>query len=149
MDGHRSRRVFTLLSDGEHDSGNTWEAAMFIGKNHLSGLTAIIDRNGIQIDGSTEAVMPLEPLREKYISFGWHVLEVDGHNVQAIIDASEEAKAITEKPTLIIAHTIPGKGVDFMEYDYTWHGKVPGAEEAAQALRELRSLGGRINGEHD
>jgi transketolase len=141
-------RVYALLSDGEHDSGNLWEAVLFAGKNKLNNLTAVIDRNNIQIDGFTENIMPLEPLRDKYLAFGWNVLEVDGHNIRAFIDAISEAKAIYEKPTVIIAHTIPGKGVDFMENDYNWHGKPPNKEEAAKALKELRTLGGMIKSEH-
>ncbi|MBI2594849.1 MAG: transketolase, partial [Candidatus Colwellbacteria bacterium] len=133
-------RVYCFMSDGEHDAGNTWEAAMFIGKNRLSNLTALIDRNNIQIDGYTENIMPLEPLREKYEAFGWHVLEVDGHNFEDIVDAVNEAKAIHQEPTVIITHTIPGKGVSFMEGDYLWHGKPPTKEEAAVALKELRTL---------
>ncbi|MDE2096038.1 MAG: transketolase [Patescibacteria group bacterium] len=141
-------RVYAFLSDGEHDEGNLWEAAMFAGKNKLSNLTALIDRNNIQIDGFTEDVMPLEPLKEKYESFGWHVLEINGHNFEQIVDAVSEAKVIHEKPTVVIAHTIPGKGVSFMENDYLWHGKPPNKEEAAKALNELRTLGGKITSEH-
>jgi len=125
IDGKKFR-VYCIMSDGEQESGATWEAAMFAGKNKLSNLTAIIDRNNIQIDGFTENVMPLEPLKAKYEAFNWHVLEVDGHNIEQFVDAVEEAKAIYEKPTVIIAHTIPGKGVDFMEFDYLWHGNPPG-----------------------
>lgn len=146
---NKKYRVYCFMSDGEQDAGNTWEAAMFIGKNKISNLTALIDRNNIQIDGYTENIMPLEPLREKYESFGWHVLEVDGHNFEEIVDAVNMAKAIHEEPTLIIAHTIPGKGVSFMERDYLWHGKPPTREEAAVALRELRTLGGKIESEHE
>ena len=142
-------RVYAFLSDGEHDEGNLWEAAMFAGKNKLGNLTALIDRNNIQIDGFTEDVMPLEPLKEKYESFGWHVLEINGHNFEQIIDAVSEAKVIHEKPTVVIAHTIPGKGVSFMENDYLWHGKPPNKEEAAKALSELRTLGGKITSEHE
>lgn len=142
-------RVHALLSDGEHDEGQTWEAIMFAGKNRLHNLTAWVDRNNIQIDGFTEDVMPLEPLRDKYEAFGWHVLEVDGHNFGEIINAAHTAQAIFEKPTVIICHTIPGKGVDFMEGDYKWHGIPPDKEQAKEALRELRSLRGRIRGEHD
>jgi transketolase len=141
-------RVYCLTSDGEHDEGNIWEAVMFAGKNKLSNLTVVIDRNNIQIDGFTENVMPLEPLKEKYESFGWHVLEIDGHSFEAIVDAVSEAKAIYEKPTAIIAHTIPGKGVSFMEKDYLWHGKQPTKEEGEIALKELRTLQGRIESEH-
>ncbi len=142
-------RVYCLMSDGEHDEGNVWEAVMFAGKNKLSNLTVVMDRNNIQIDGFTENVMPLEPLREKYESFNWHVLEIDGHNMEELVFAVSEAEAIYEKPTLIIAHTIPGKGVSFMERDFTWHGKPPNKEEAKEALSELRTLGRRIKSEHE
>lgn len=148
MDGKRFH-VYAALSDGEHDAGNTWEAAMFAGKNKLSNLTAIIDRNNIQIDGMTESVMPLEPLADKYRAFNWHVLEIDGHNIPQFVSACEEAKAIYEKPTVIIAHTIPGKGVREIEFDYRWHGKPPSKEEAMRFLRELRTLQGKIVSEHE
>ncbi len=141
--------TYCITSDGEHESGNTWEAIMFCGKNRLSNLTVIVDRNNIQIDGNTENVMPLEPLADKYKAFNWHVLEVDGHNIEQFVDAVNEARAIYEKPTVIIAHTIPGKGVGFMENDYNWHGKPPNKEEAAKALAELRTLGGKIKSEHE
>ena len=142
-------RVYAFLSDGEHDAGNTWEGVLFAGKNKLSNLTAIIDRNNIQIDGYTERVMPLEPLAEKYRAFNWHVIEIDGNNIQQCIDAVGEAKAIYEKPTVIIAHTIPGKGIKEIEFDYHWHGKPPTPEEGKKFLRELRTLGGRIQSEHE
>lgn len=145
---NKKYRTYCLTSDGEHDEGNIWEAAMFAGKHKLSNLTAIMDRNNIQIDGYTENVMPLEPIRKKYEAFNWHVLEINGHDFHQIISACAEAKAIYEKPTMIIAHTIPGKGVDFMENDYTWHGKPPKADEAKRALAELRTLGGKIRSEH-
>ena len=141
-------RIYALLSDGEQDAGNTWEAAMFIGKNKLNNITAIIDRNNIQIDGFTEDTMPLESLKEKYEAFRWHVLEIDGHNIEQIVDACNEARAIFEKPTIIIVHTIPGKGVSFMEQDYLWHGIPPDKEQAKKALNELRTLGGKIKSEH-
>lgn len=141
-------RIYCVMSDGEHDCGNTWEAVMFAGANRLSNLTGIIDRNNIQIDGYTESIMPLEPLRQKYESFGWHVLEVDGHNIPAFIALCEEAKAIYEKPTVIIAHTIPGKGIHSIERDFRWHGKPPSKEEAKAFLDELRTLGGKITSEH-
>ncbi len=144
----KKHRIYCAMSDGEHDAGNTWEAAMFAGKERLANLTAIIDRNNIQIDGYTENVMPLESLREKYEAFRWHVIEIDGHNIEAFVDAVSEAKAIYEKPTVIIAHTIPGKGVSFMERDYLWHGKPPTKEEAEAALNELRTLQGQIESEH-
>ena len=148
MDG-KKHRIYCLTSDGEHDTGIIWEAAMFAGKNRLSNLTLIIDRNNIQIDGFTENVMPIEPLKDKYEAFNWHVLEVDGHNMESFIDAINEARAIYEKPTVIIAHTIPGKGVDFMEWDYNWHGKPPKPDEAKKALHQLRTLGGKIKSEHE
>lgn len=141
-------RVFVMMSDGEHDEGNTWEAALFAGKNKLSNLTGIIDRNNIQIDGNTEEVMPLEPFADKYRAFGWHVLEVDGHNIAQFCAACDEAAAIFEKPTVIIAHTIPGKGVREIERDFRWHGKPPNKEEAAVFLNELRTLQGKITSEH-
>lgn len=141
-------RVYCLMSDGEHNAGNTWEAAMLAGKHKLNNLTAIMDRNNIQIDGFTEDVMPLEPLKEKYESFNWHVIEIDGHNFRQISDAINEAKAVYEQPTMIIAHTIPGRGVSFMEKDFLWHGKPPNKEEAKKALAELRTLAGKIESEH-
>ncbi len=130
-------RVYAVLSDGEQGAGQTWEAAMLAAKYKLGNLTAIVDRNNIQIDGFTEDVLPLEPLVEKYRSFGWHVIEVDGHNMQEVIDACEESKAIYEKPTVIVAHTIPGKGIPFMEYLTEWHGKPPTQKEAEEALTLL------------
>jgi len=142
-------RVICIGSDGEHQEGNWWEGVMFAGKNKLSNLTQVIDRNNIQIDGFTEDIMPLEPLKEKYEAFNWEVLEVDGNNIGAFVDAVREAKAITEKPTVIIAHTIPGKGVDFMEKDFRWHGKPPNKEGAKEALDELRTLQGKIQSEHE
>ena len=142
-------QTYCLTSDGEHNEGNTWEGVMFAGKNRLSNLTVIVDRNNIQIDGFTENIMPLEPFRAKYESFGWHVLEIDGHSFEEIIAAVHEARAIHEQPTCIIAHTIPGKGVDFMENDYLWHSKPFKPGEAEKALGELRTLRGRIKSEHE
>lgn len=142
-------RTYCLTSDGEMQAGNIWESAMFAGNNKLSNLTAVIDRNNIQINGMTESVMPLEPLRAKWEAFNWHVLEVDGHNMEAFVDAVEEAKAIFEKPTIIIAHTIPGKGIKDMEFDYTWHGKPPTTEEEKKFLKELRTLGGKVDAPHN
>lgn len=142
-------RVYCFMSDGEQDAGGTWEAAMFAGNNKLSNLTALIDRNNIQINGMTEVVMPLENLRKKYEAFNWHAIEVDGHNIREIIDAVDEAKAIVEKPTVIIAHTIPGKGIKEIEFDYKWHGKPPSKEEAKKFLHELRTLQGKVKSEHE
>jgi len=141
------RFVYVVMGDGELDEGNIWEAAMFAGKNKLSQLIGIVDRNNIQIDGTTEDVMPLEDLRGKWESFGWHVLEIDGHNIESVIDAASQARAVSNRPTVIIAHTIPGKGVDFMEYNYKWHGIPPNAEQAKEALHDLRTLGGKITHE--
>ena len=143
LDG-KKQQVYCLMSDGEQEEGNTWEAAMFAGKNKLANLTAVIDRNNIQIDGMTEDVMPLEPLADKYRAFNWHVLEVSGHDISAFIAAVEEARAIHEKPTIIIAHTIPGKGVPEIEFDYHWHGKPPTAEEGKRFLKEIRTMRGKV-----
>lgn len=136
--------VYCLLSDGEHQEGQTWEAYMFAAKYGLYNLTAIIDRNNIQIEGRTEHIMPIEPLRAKLEAFGWHVQEVDGHNLEAIIDACHQAQAVSSAPSAIICHTIPGKGVDFMEGDYRWHGTPPNVGQAKQALDKIRSLQGSI-----
>ncbi|MDO4684141.1 MAG: transketolase [Candidatus Saccharibacteria bacterium] len=144
LDKNPHRFVYVTMGDGELNEGNIWEAAMFAGKYKLSQLVAIIDRNNIQIDGSTEEVMPLEDLRGKWESFGWHVQEVDGHAVESIITAASMARAITNRPSVIIAHTVPGKGVDFMEYDYKWHGMPPNHEQAKAALQKLRTLDGRL-----
>lgn len=137
LDKQRHRWVYVVTGDGELDEGNIWESAMFAGKYKLAQLIVFVDRNNIQIDGPTENVMPLEKLREKWESFGWHVQEIDGNNVRAVIDAVNLAKAVENKPCCIITHTIPGKGVDFMEYDYAWHGIAPNSEQAEQALAEL------------
>lgn len=130
-------RTYLIGSDGEMNEGQTWEAILFAGKEKLRNLTCIIDRNNIQIDGNTEDIMPLEPLADKWRAFNWHVIEVDGHNIREIIDACKQAETIAERPTVIIAHTIPGKGVSFMERKYEWHGKTPNKEELARAITEL------------
>jgi transketolase len=140
--------VYCITSDGEHQEGNTWEAYMWLGNNPLPNLTIIIDRNYIQIDGFTEDVMPLEPLRQKLEAFKLHVLEVDGHNIRAFVDAIREARSEWRRTSVIIAYTIPGKGVSFMEKKFEWHGKPPNKEEAKKALDELRTLGGKIISEH-
>ena len=156
IDKIKDRWIYVVMGDGELDEGNIWEAAMFAGKNKLHNLIGIIDRNNIQIDGPTENVMPLEDLKGKWESFGWHVQEIDGNNIESIIDGVAMARSITNRPSVIIAHTIPGKGVDFMEYDYHWHGYFvdgpdapPKAEQAKIALQKLRSLNGKITGEHE
>lgn len=153
-----SRFVYCLMSDAELEAGNSWEAAMLAGKEKLGNLVAIIDRNNIQIDGYTEDVMPLEPLKAKWEAWNWHVQEIDGHNFQDIVEHVNEAKAVFNKPSVIIAHTIPGKGVSYMERDFKWHGTPPGVSDMAGeppkgeqgkiALEELRTLGGRIVSEH-
>lgn len=148
MDG-KKWRTYCVMSDAEQGAGVGYEAMLFAGKYKLSNLTAIIDRNNIEIDGPTEDIMPLEPLRAKYEACNWHVIEVGGHNIEQFVDACEEAKAIYEKPTVIIAHTIPGRGVSFMEKKFQWHGIPPKPEEAEVALRELRTLGGKIKSEHE
>lgn len=149
IDHDPKRNVYVIMGDGELNEGNIWEAAMFAGKYKLGQLTAFVDRNNIQIDGTTEDVMPLEDLAGKWKSFGWHVQEIDGHNIESIQDAVGMAQAITNRPSVIIAHTIPGKGVDFMEYDYHWHGAPPNSEQARTALRKLRTLDGKISaGDH-
>ena len=139
-----NHRIYCIASDGEHEEGNFWEAVMFAAKMRLNRLTLIVDRNSIQIDGYTEEVMPLEPLKEKYEAFGWHALEIDGNDIEAFIHAVSEAKAVYEAPTVVIAHTVPGKGVSFMERDYRWHGKAPNKAEAKKAIKELRTLHGRL-----
>ncbi|MEK7538879.1 MAG: transketolase [Patescibacteria group bacterium] len=143
-----NRTMYCFLGDGELNEGQVWEAVMLAGKEKLHNLVAIVDRNNIQIDGFTETIMPLEPLADKWKAFGWHVLEIDGHNMEAIVDAVDEARAIFEKPSVIIAHTIPGKGVDMFEFDYKWHGNPPNKEQGAAALAELRTLHGQIVSEH-
>ncbi|MEK7090674.1 MAG: transketolase, partial [Patescibacteria group bacterium] len=122
---------------------------MLAGREHLWNLVGIIDRNNIQIDGMTEDIMPLESLRAKYEAFNWHVLEANGHDMLAMNAAIEEAKVIHEKPTMIIAHTIAGQGVGFMERQFPWHSKTFKPEEAKAALAELRTLGGKIKSEHE
>ncbi len=147
---NKSWRVYCVTSDGEHQEGNTWEAVMFAAGHKLGNLTAIMDRNNMQIDGHTEDIMPLDPVADKYRAFNWNVIEVNGHDFQAIIDACESAKTIYDKPTMIIANTIPGKGVSYMENRYEWHGAPPdgmdieGApkkgEQASEALQQLEKI---------
>jgi transketolase len=149
MDKIHHRWIYVVMGDGELNEGNIWEAAMLASKYKLHNVIGIIDRNNIQIDGPTETVMPLEDLKAKWEAFGWHVIEVDGNNIEAVIDACSMARAIIEKPVMIIAHTIPGKGVDFMEYDFNWHGVPPNHEQAVKALHELRTLRGKIRSEHE
>ena len=131
-------KIYCISSDGEQDEGQTWEAIMLAAKYKLKNLILIIDRNRIQISGNTENVMPLESLKNKYLAFGWEVLEIDANNFYEILQAFEEAKSSVEKPVVVIAKTIPGKGVNFMEGQYLWHGKAPNQEELKKALEELK-----------
>ncbi len=143
-----ARYIYCMLGDGELNEGNNWEAMMLAGKEKLRNLIAIVDRNNIQIDGYTEDIMPLDSLTEKWQAFNWHVQEIDGNNISAVIDAVNKAKAVFEKPSVIIARTIPGRGVHEFERKFEWHGKTPNKEQATAALDELRTLGGKIKSEH-
>lgn len=154
---YSSKFFYCLTGDGELDCGQIWESFMHAGKEKLHNLIVIVDRNGIQIDGYTKDVMPLEPLKEKFESFNWDVQEVDGHNIRAMNDAIGKAQAVYSQPSVIIAHTIPAKGVDVFERDFRWHGNPPGLgpedrvkkdEQAETALRKLRTLNGYIEA-HD
>lgn len=136
--------IWCLTSDGEHQEGMTWEAVMLAAKYRLQNLTVVVDRNNIQIDGVTEDIMPLEPFKAKYEAFGWTVLEMNGNDMREIIATLEESKGIQQSPVCIIANTVPGKGVDFMEQKYGWHGKPPDEEQAEEALKQLRTLEGKI-----
>lgn len=140
--------TYCLLSDGELQAGNTWEAAMFAGNNRLHRLICFVDRNNIQINGMTQDVMPLEPLADKFRAFNFHVIEIDGHDIAAIDAAVEEGKSQSDMPVMIIAKTIPGKGVPEIECDYTWHGKPPSPEEAERFLKNVRSCAGKVTEEY-
>lgn len=150
-------RVYCVTSDGEHQEGNTWEAVMFASNYKLGNLTVIMDRNNMQIDGHTEDIMKLNPVADKYRAFNWNVIEVNGHNFEEIISACESSKSLTDKPTIIIANTIPGKGVSYMENRYEWHGSPPDAmdisgapkkgEQAKEALKQLEELERKIKGD--
>lgn len=137
-------RVYVVTSDAEHQCGLHWEAVMTAAKFHLDNLQCIIDRNFIQIDGSTEDVMPLQPLADKYRAFNWEVFECDGNDIAEFIDTVEKARRVKGKPQVIIAHTLPGKGVSYMEGDYHWHGVPPNQAQAEQALSELKERRARI-----
>jgi len=159
MNQQHHRWIYVGMSDGEQDEGNVWEAAMLAAKYKLNNIIAITDRNNIQIDGPTEQVMPLGDLKAKWESFGWHVIEIDGNNIEAVIDACAMGRAVVEKPIMIVAYTVPGKGVPFMEYDFHWHGAPPGGiqppgspdkkQQAKIALHDLRTLQGKIRSEHE
>jgi transketolase len=137
IDKKEGRFIYCFLGDGELDEGNNWEAIMLAGKNKLNNLIAIVDRNNIQIDGNTEDIMPLEPLKKKWEAFNWHTIDVSGHDFKALNEAVEEAHRIHDKPIVILAETIASKGVKEWEGDYRWHGKAPTKEEGAMALKEL------------
>jgi transketolase len=148
---YSSKYFYCLTGDGELNEGQIWEAALLAGKEKLHNLIVIVDRNGIQIDGYTKDVMPLEPLREKFEAFNFDVQEVDGHNIRAVNDAIGKAQAVYSQPSLIIAHTVASKGVDVFERDFRWHGNPPGkgpedrvprSEQAKVALEKLRTLAG-------
>lgn len=155
---YSSRQFYCLISDGELEEGNSWEGIMLGGKERVQNLTVIIDRNNIQIEGYTEDIMPLEPLADKWRAFNWHVQMIDGHNFDQIIGAVGEAQAVFDKPSVIIANTIPGKDISFMERRFEWHGNPPGKgpddvipkeKQGIAALKELRTLGGKIKSEHE
>jgi transketolase len=143
LDGKKNK-VFCLTSDGEHDEGNLWEAVLFAAKHKLDNLVVVMDRNYIQIDGDTEKIMPLDPMDKKYKSFNWNVKTIKGNNMRQVLSALQKSRNNKKRPLMIIANTIPGKGVSFMENDYTWHGKPPKPEEAVQALKELENEKKRI-----
>lgn len=130
-------RVYCLTSDAEYQEGQTWEAYLFAAKYALSNLTVMVDRNHIQIEGQTEDVMPIEPLTDKLAAFGWHVQSIDGHDIEAVIDSCRQAANVTDRPSVIICQTIAGKGVDFMEGDFRWHGRPPNRDQAQAALAQL------------
>ncbi len=145
LENHKPDRYFyCLMSDGELDEGQNWESFLLLNKYKLTKVIPIIDRNTIQIDGYTEDILPLESLKDKLESFNFHVIEIDGHNFRDIVRAVGAAKSSMDKPTVIIAHTIPSKGVPTFEGDYRWHGKAPSDAEGKVALRELRSMRGKV-----
>lgn len=136
-DGGPKRRVFTLLGDGEIEEGQVWEAAMFAAHYHLDNLVAIVDNNNLQIDGDVRDVAGLDNISSKFKSFGWQTIEVDGHDVGAVVTALKTATLLDGSPVCIVAHTVKGKGVSFMENQAGWHGKAPNEEQAKEALAEL------------
>lgn len=134
---HKNHRIFSIHGDGELQEGSIWEAAMAASHHNLDNLIAIVDRNGLQIDGKTEDVMKLEPLAGKWLSFGWHVIECDGHNFEQLLNAFANTQSTLNKPTVIIAKTIMGKGIPSIEGDHRWHGKVPTLEQVPEFLGQL------------
>ncbi|OGL31079.1 transketolase [Candidatus Saccharibacteria bacterium RIFCSPHIGHO2_12_FULL_41_12] len=149
MNKQTNRYIYVVMGDGELDEGNVWEAAMLAPKYNLNNIIGIVDRNNIQIDGPTENIMPLGDLKQKWEAFGWNAVDIDGNNIEAVISAIDMAKAVKEKPTVLIARTTPGKGVSFMENDYHWHGVAPNADQAKVALDDLHELGAKIESEHE
>ncbi len=148
--GNSSQKFFyCLMSDGELNEGQNWEAIMLAGKKQLGNLICIVDRNNIQIDGFTENIMPLEPLDKKFEAFNFHVEDINGNNISEIYSAIQKCKAVFNKPSVIIARTIPGRGIKEFERDFHWHGKAPNNEEAEMAIKELRNLGGKIESDHN
>ncbi|MBI4457653.1 transketolase [Candidatus Uhrbacteria bacterium] len=141
-------KTWALTSDGEHEAGLHWEAVLFAGKYRLDNLICVIDRNNIQIDGKTEDIMPLEPLRAKYEAFNWHVIECDGNDITDVVRAFHEARNIFQKPICIIAHTMPGKGVSYMEGNYAWHSQPFKPGEAEQAVKELQAIAAKLEADH-
>lgn len=142
MDGKKFR-VFALLSDAELQEGQNWEALMFAGNNKLDNLVAVVDFNNMQIDGDVSDVMPIEPLVDKFKAFNWHVVEIDGHNFDDIINGLREAESIHDLPTVIVAHTTPGKGVSFMENSFYWHSHPFKEGEAQASIKDLLNFGGK------
>ncbi|RLP68427.1 transketolase [Mycetocola reblochoni] len=141
LDGRPDRVVYVMMGDGELNEGNIWEAAMYAAKYRLGNLIGIVDRNFIQIDGDTEDVMPLGDLAGKWRTFGWHVVDIDGNDIAAIVEAVDECRRVTDQPSVILARTVPGRGVPYMEHDHTWHGRVPTSEQADIAVAALTAEG--------
>lgn len=144
----KKQHVFCITSDGEHEAGLHWEALLFAGKNRLDNLINIVDRNNIQIDGDTEDIMPLEPLTDKYRAFNWHVVECNGNDIRDVVRALDEARVVRQKPVCVLAHTVPGKGVSYMENNYLWHSQPFKPGQAEQALIELKEEAQRLKSDH-
>lgn len=145
---HKRWRTYCVTGDGEHDAGIVWESIHFAGKYQLDNLVVIVDRNYIQIDGKTEDIMPLDPFEAKYRAFNWHVIECNGNDIRDVVRALDEAKAIYQKPVCIVAHTIPGKGVSYMEGNYLWHSQPFKEGQAEQAMEELKTTEAKLIADH-
>ncbi len=137
---HRDYRVYCALGDGENQEGQIWEAAMAASHFELDNLCAILDRNNLQIDGPTEQIMRIEPIAKKWRAFGWHVVEIDGHDHNDILRSLHEAEYVQERPTLVLANTVKGKGVSFMEGSLSFHGRPPNEDEYGKAMQELDEI---------